>query len=129
MMSNDLMQYKDLYIRTAKDLIIAIKTDVELLKTDQTDPQTIEKLHRNFHSLKSQSLVMGFNSLGIVNKHLEALFLTVKEKKFELNKELIDTVSRIVINMEGSIINIEKTATELDLSADIAALELLVKFK
>jgi chemotaxis protein histidine kinase CheA len=128
-MSNDLMQYKDLYIKTAKDLINEIKTEVDLLKANPTDGKTIEKLHRNFHSLKSQSLVMGFNSLGIVNKHLEAIFLTIKEKKLELNKELIDTIHKIVINMERSIITIETDTTEIDLSADIAALELLVEFE
>ncbi len=128
-MSNDLMQYKGLYIQTAKDLINSIKSDINVLTTDPGNRKAIENLHRNFHSLKSQSLVMGFNSLGIVNKHLEHIFLSVKEKKHGLNKELIETVYKIVFNMEKSILQIEAETAEIDLSADIAALELLVEFE
>lgn len=128
-MSNDLSPYKELYIKTAKDLIVAIKSDMDLLKTSSSDRKIIERLHRNFHSLKSQSLVMGFNSLGIVNKHLESILLSIKENRKSLNKELIETVYKIVMNMEKSITTIQEQATELDLSADIAALELLVEFE
>lgn len=126
-MPNDLIQYKDLYIQTAKNLLNEIKVDINSLEINNSDIKIVDKLHRNFHSLKSQSLVMGFNSLGIVNKHLEHVFLTFKEKKLSINKELIATIYKIVQNMERSLTHIEESNQELDLSADIAALELLVE--
>lgn len=122
-MTSDLSQYHELYVQTASDLLDSIKKNIIAVKRNNKDSKTLEELHRNFHSLKSQSLIMGFTSLGNINQLLESLFLQIKEGNRVATNELIETIHMIVLNMEKSITEIKRNNPELNLSEDIKLLE------
>ncbi len=122
-MSTDLSQYHTLYIQTAKDLVQTIINYLEVIKKNSADNKVIEGLHRSFHSLKSQSLVMGFTNLGTINRLLEALFLQIKEGKTPATDELIEMVHEIVLSIKKSIAEIAEKKPELNLSEEIKKLE------
>ncbi len=122
-MSIDLSQYQELYLTTSKELINTMKMHIEDLKKDMSDTHAIAEFHRAAHSLKSQSLVMGFEQLGQVNRQLEAFFLMVKEHEFKLTEQYIHMISQIVNHVEHAVTDIDKSEHEPDLSEDIKTLK------
>lgn len=126
-MINDLSQYRDLYITTAKELIATMKTYWENLKKDSHDMKALEELHRAAHSLKSQSLVMGYPQLGLLNKELEAFFKLCRENKITITSDLMDTIQRAITSNGYSLDKIEKEQTEPDINTQIHEIEQLVQ--
>ena len=122
-MTADLSQYRELYLKTSQDLIIEMKTQLDKLKVTITDTAAIEVLHRTAHSLKSQSLVMGYQQIGTVNRQLEALFLLFKQKELTITIEYIDMIIHIVEHIEKALVLINSSEHEPDLDADIEMLK------
>lgn len=122
-MSTDLAQYRELYLKTSRDLLTEMQTQLTRLTNDQEDAEAIAIFHRTAHSLKSQSLVMGYEQIGNVSRQLEALFLLFKEKELSLNQTYIDMVTTIISHIEHAILDIEKSEHEPDLSEDIKELK------
>ncbi len=122
-MSVDLNQYRELYLKTSHDLIVEMKSHLEKLQSDIGASQSIEAFHRAAHSLKSQSLVMGYQQIGTVNRQLEALFLLFKQGELSINSEYIHMVTDIVDHIENALTLIDKSEHEPDLEADIETLK------
>lgn len=115
--------YKDLYISTAKDYLKSIEDSLALAPNDFTNKEVLEKLHIGFHSLGSQSLVMGFNTTGAFCRKNEAILAEIQKTQSPLNLPLIQELAHSNQVIATSISNIETQGTELDLSNDTKSLE------
>lgn len=122
-MSTDLSSYQELYLETSKEQIQVMKDHLESLKKDISDSHATAEFHRAAHSLKSKSLVMGFEQLGTVNRQLEAFFLKVKEHEITLTHEYIQMISEILTHIEHALMDIDKSEHEPDLTEDIKTLK------
>jgi two-component system chemotaxis sensor kinase CheA len=122
-MTTDLAQYQELYLQTSKELINTMKSQLEVLHTDLSNKTGIDEFHRAAHSLKSQSLVMGYQQLGTVNRQLEAFFKLVQENEISLSEEYISMLKNIINHIEHAIIDIDKSEHEPDLTEDIYTLQ------
>jgi two-component system, chemotaxis family, sensor kinase CheA len=120
----DLSEYKELYIKTASDLLQQLKQDFAVFQEIPSD-ELIVKLHRNAHSLKGQSLVMGYESVGLLSKELEFIFRAVKDKQLVLTAQLNQALADAVQNLYDSIESIKSSDKELDLSGMSQNLETL----
>lgn len=121
-MSTDLAQYHELYLHTSKDLITTMKNALQRLKKNTEETQTINDFHRAAHSLKSQSLVMGYKQIGTVNRQLEAFFVLLKQGGLTLNKEYLNMLTDIVAHIEHALSDIDTSEHEPDLTIDIETL-------
>lgn len=118
----DLNSYKKLYLDTASAKLSEMTILFEKIAENQ-DPQAISDFHRLSHSIKSQSLVMGYAQLGLAGKILEALFRAVKEDRISLSGEVIQIVRQTITSMKASLQSIQSQTGELNLSKEIQSLE------
>ncbi len=122
-MAIDLHEYKKLYLQTSQELLKKIQDGVSALKENPTDMNTLSEVHRAAHSLKSQSLVMGYTQIGLAGRILEALFLNIKDGKIEQNSELTTLVESALTAISTSLAGIREGHGEKNLSSHISAIE------
>lgn len=122
-MTTDLAQYQELYLQTSKELIATMKAQLNVLHNNTTDKTSIDEFHRAAHSLKSQSLVMGYQQLGTVNRQLEAFFKLIQEGEITLTEEYLHMITDILNHIEKAVIDIDKSEHEPDLTKDIQTLQ------
>ncbi len=111
-MAIDLHAYKELYLKTARDLLTRSQ---ELMKKT-AEGTHLDDLHRTFHSLKSQSLVMGYMNIGLANKALEELFKYAVTNPTCLTPQVLEEVNGFVSQIDHALSDIEKNVGEPDLS-------------
>jgi two-component system, chemotaxis family, sensor kinase CheA len=122
----DLNRYKDLYIETAKKYLADIDAALVQLNNQPDHADAIHTLHISFHSLKSQSLVMGYQKTGMLCKTLEDIFRRINEQHRGVSKELLDTVAVTLTHIKESLAHIEQASEEIDLSSDAIRLEKMI---
>ncbi len=122
-MAIDLHEYKKLYLQTSQELLSTIQKGLESLNADPHDKNTLAEVHRAAHSLKSQSLVMGYAQLGLCGRVLEALFLGMKEGSIDPDAELSGILNETLDAMDTSLANVRDGQGELDLSSHISKIE------
>lgn len=121
-MTINLHEYKKLYIDTASEKLIKITDGLQKLQ-NSIDHEVISEIHRLSHSFKSQSLIMGYSQLGLAGKMLETIFLSIKENKISINKNLLTIIKQTVIAMQSSLDHIKKHKGEINIMNDIKSLE------
>ena len=126
-MSNDLSQYKNLYLQTARDLLITLKKNKQIIDVKQQDKKALEEIHRAAHSLKSQSLVMGYPKLGLLNKELEVVFYHLKDGSLEYSRSMCEIIDRALTCIAYSLDRIEKNNTEGDITQQIEEVDTIIQ--
>ena len=111
--------YKQLYLQTAGEHLSNLAQTSHLLTTNRNDHEALDTLHRSFHSLKSQSLIMGYKQLGELAKTLELFYKQLIEKKNEITDIQINLTLEAITHMNASLNNISRDNKELDLSSDV----------
>ena len=125
----DISQYRDLYIQTARDLVSAMQKHINHLLTNANDKKTVYELYRAVHSLKSQSLMMGYTQLGLTNRLAEALFKEIHEGKQTLSNEVLSLTTEVVSHMKNSLDQIQNNNQEADMRDDIKKLQLYISLE
>lgn len=123
MEKSDLEQFKALYLSTGKEYIEKLKESVEVLRQDPTRQESLDSFHISAHSLKSQSLVMGFVSTGELAHSLERFARSLKEKTLAFPVEHAEKVTKIITELEGSLNHIETIGTENEMKQSIQEFE------
>jgi len=72
-MPTDLLDYKKLYLQTAKEYLEKISSSLNQLSGNSADKEALNNLHIASHSLKSQSQVMNYNDVAEISKSLEEI--------------------------------------------------------
>lgn len=125
----NLSDYKQLYLSTSLEYLQDLKTRIKQLTIDQADLNAISEIHRLTHSIKSQSLVMGYLQIASLCSVLENIFYEVKEKRLTISENLLNLVSKSLNNLEESLMRIDKENKEIDLLANVRGLEKLTGVK
>ena len=111
----NLSEFKTLYLSTAKEYLQAIRNGLEVLRTDPSNTEEIEIVHRSAHSLKSQSLVMGYETTGKLAHAIEVIFRNLHDTQGSLHESTMEDVEKGVGGLESSIRQIETTGGEQNL--------------
>lgn len=110
---DDKKKYKDLYLQTAKPYIV----DLEKIEKMQTgDAEILEVTHRAAHSLGSQSLMMEFNSIGMLSRLIEKILKSTIDHEYTIGDDTRASLTKAVASIKASVDAIEQTNNELDLS-------------
>lgn len=117
-MAIDINEYKKLYITTARDLLGVMNHALSAMKIDRCEQEAINDFHRAAHSLKSQSLVMGYTQTGLASKILEQLFRDLKDQLTCATPEILSLIEKTVKKLHQSIENIENQQGEIDLTEE-----------
>ena len=79
MNSDEVAQYKDLFVTTAKKYLETLNTELLKLEKEPTSKEAINEIFRAAHSLKGQSAAMGFKETGYLCHVVEDVFYEIKE--------------------------------------------------
>lgn len=127
MVSSDYAQYKPLFVQTAWDYMREMEHGMELLRSDASNQHVLEIMHISAHSLKGQSLVMGFAEFGETAHSLEKLFAGIKDGKDILTGEELLQVSGVIESMKQVLTQISAEDKEADMSGEKHIIEELIR--
>ena len=127
MTDDDKKKYKNLFVDTARDYIKEIDDNISLLRKDPNDENVIKKMHIAAHSVKAQCFMIGYPSLGYFCAAVEKIMREKQEGKLQINTNMLDSVERGVIKARSSLMQIEESDKESDLSDEIKLLEKFIK--
>ncbi len=123
----DIVKYRGLYLQTARSYLIDMQRNIVLLANDPERKDSLEIVHLSAHSLASQSLMMGFNSIGAYSSLVEKIAKAKQEGTLSWSKDLLLLIDAEITRVHAALNEIEKTGKELDLSAEIKQLQETVK--
>ena len=118
----DISQYRNLYLKTAHNLVTEMQKYIGLLSTNENDKNAVYEIYRAAHSLKSQSLMMGYSQTGLTNRLIEGLFRKIHEGKQTLSSAILFLTKEVVDHIKNSIDQIQNNNQESDLQEDIKKL-------
>lgn len=120
MASIDLSDYETLYIKTAYEYLDAMQASIVLLNTNKDNTEAIDTLYRSAHSMKSQSLLMGYKNTGSVSEFIEHTIKGIKDGKFVFTEKIFIELKTATQKIEKAINSIEKLHKEIPLQDPIA---------
>lgn len=123
---DDQVKYKALYLQTARQYVTNLQANLTKLSGGETK-DIIDTLHRDSHSLKGQSLMMGYQAVGSLALLMENIFRAKTEKTLDLTTEIITELSAGVKEIGLCLDEIDKNNKELDLNSNIEKLKSLTK--
>jgi len=99
----DMSSYLPLYKKTATELITVFIENLKKYRSNLNDKNILFELKRGAHSLKSQSLIMGFNNIGDTFKAIEQYFNAINEKNTTPLKAHLEEVHRVTKEIKKNI--------------------------
>lgn len=123
MKPSDIAFYKDLFVHTASDYLENLSKNLASLKEDLNNKELINNIHIAFHSLGSQSFAMRYHSTSAFCRINEAILFKIKENRVVVSDELIQELIKSTEIVNNSVLNINSSGNELDLTNQIKTLE------
>jgi len=112
MNSDEVAQYKDLFVTTAKKYLETLNTELLKLEKEPTSKEAINEIFRAAHSLKGQSAAMGFKETGYLCHVVEDVFYEIKENGKEVDPNLADLLFASLDALTASVHKIEAEGVE-----------------
>jgi chemotaxis protein histidine kinase CheA len=123
----DIIKYRGLYLQTAQSYLIDMQRNIILLANDPERKDSLEIVHLSAHSLASQSLMMGFNSIAAYSSVVEKIAKAKQEGTLSWTKDLLLLIDSGITRLQAAINEVEKTGMEIDLSPETKQLQETVK--
>ncbi len=123
MNTNDVSSYKDLYIKVAREFLKTASNKLAAWEANPLERETLSELVRSAHSVKGQSLTMGYKETGQVALLLEKLLRGLTEHTSSPSPEVIKTVEEGFSALTRSVDNVEREDREADLTQITQRLE------
>ena len=105
-------QIKKLFFESAEKYLQEINDNLLSLEATPETKELVETIFRNFHSLKSESLAMGYAKLSDLCHKLEDLFAILKEGKQTLDENGFSEIFQIVDFINADVEILKKSDTE-----------------
>src|SRR6266404_2663407 len=115
----DQLKYKALYLQTAQAYVKDLHDNLTLLTTGKETTEVIDTLHRDAHSLKGQSEMMGYHAIGALSLLMENIFRAKKENNLVLTEAIVTQLTDGVKEIAVCLNEIEKVNKELDMYSTI----------
>lgn len=111
-MQFDLSEYLDDFIKEIKNLFINFEKDLELLKENKYNDETINEIFRLAHSIKGMSATMEFKYMEKLTHKEEDMLDKIRSKELHINKNIIELLYEAFDVANLLLESIEMTATE-----------------
>jgi two-component system chemotaxis sensor kinase CheA len=125
----DQLKYKTLYLQTAREYVKILQENLAKLNSGNETADLIDSLHRDSHSLKGQSVMMGYHAIGALALLMENIFRTKKENNLVLTPEIINQLIQSVSEIAVCLDEIEKVNKEIDMFQTIEKLQTMTNIK
>jgi len=121
--TTDLSDFKSLFIDTARKHIETMQVSLIGLQKTPTNIVLMNNIYIAAHSLKGESLAMGYMTNAAVSQLIEKIFHAAKDAAFVLTSEILETVLQSAGELSRSIDCIEKEDKECVLNDQRMTLE------
>lgn len=111
----DIASYKGLYIKTATECVSSIKNSLLALDKNISDKEALVVAHRNAHSLKSESMTMGYPKTSELAKAIEYIMQNIIDKKTTTSTVLFDDLKNAATKLTDSLAKIKNENKEEEL--------------
>jgi chemotaxis protein histidine kinase CheA len=123
----DVVKYKGLYLQTSWGYLNMLQKNVAFLQKGDKTETLIDGSYLAAHSLKSQSLLMGYGQTGKLAGQMEEILRAAKEKRFVLNEEILTVIVSALGKIHQSLDKIAANDVEVDMTEESQKLEELFK--
>lgn len=111
-MTDDLIaQFKGLYLKTAREYITILEHKTNIIGT-KFSQDSFQHIFMAAHSLKSQSLAMGYTNTGTVSRALELYFQFHIQLKKSVTNEELEFIKQLISFLKLSLESIEQKGHE-----------------
>jgi len=107
----NLSDYKDIYLKTAKEYIDKMLSAYSKLSKDSQDKEAIIIAHLSSHSLKGQSQIMGFTKLVDLCESIEEPLENILKGAKVMDSEFLTFLKKSVDDINSELNLIEKGNT------------------
>lgn len=119
MNQDDITQYKSIYLQTSWGYLNMLRKNVAFLLKGVQWENALDAAHLAAHSLKSQSILMGYNQIGKFSEDMETLFRTAKEKNSKIDGSILNIILDGLTKVQTSLTQISENGGEIDMSDEI----------
>lgn len=123
----DKSKYKALYLQTARAYVKDMQTNLTILLTGEENPEAVRVVHLASHSLASQSLLMGYTTIGSASFAIEKIFKAKKEGHLSFKVSTLQIIDTIVKKISLSLDEVDKKGIEIDLTDETHQLETFLR--
>ena len=127
MNQEDITQYKSLYLQTSWGYLNMLRKNVAFLLKGTQAENALDSAHLAAHSLKSQSILMGYNQIGKISEEMEKIFNETKENKTMLKESTLRIILSGLKKVQISLAQISENGGEVDMIEEINKLGELIK--
>ena len=122
-MDIDLITYKPLFLTSAKENLLGMQEAVAVLSSNASDHEAIADLFIKSHSLKGQSMTMGYTGIAKVCLAIEHYFRAVRDEQRPFDSTVLPSVAKACEAISTALTGIEQQDKEPLLAAVITNLE------
>ena len=121
----NILDYKRIYLETAREYIQSLSKCCIELENDPLDKNAVSNLHISSHSLRSQSQVMGYNNMSNITGLIEKIARDMLEGKQKVTPEFCSVLKESVEALSSCLSAIEKENKENDMESIATRLRML----
>jgi two-component system chemotaxis sensor kinase CheA len=122
-MDIDIASYKNLYVQTAKDNLAGMVASITSLEANPADTRAIENIFIKSHSLKGQSMTMGYTGIAKVSLAIERYMRGLKDGNKQVDPSVLPVLRMATGKLQASLAQIEEKNAEIPVSEIITTLE------
>jgi two-component system chemotaxis sensor kinase CheA len=112
MSSDDFVQFKTLFLKTAREHLDSIRLAVDTLRKTPDNTETMNAVYIAAHSVKGESLALGYQTNASLAQLIEKVFHAGRDGEIKITPEILDAVSTAVEKLSSSIDSIEREDKE-----------------
>jgi chemotaxis protein histidine kinase CheA len=110
----DLTDYKNIYLKTAKEYVNNMFSSYSKLSVNLQDNEAVGVAHISSHSLKSQSQVMGFTKIVDICFEVEKAAKNILDGVVKIDDKFVFILKNAVDIVSLELVSIEKGDAEIN---------------
>lgn len=104
----DISEYKNLYLKTAREYLEILNKNLVVLEQNQNDHEALNQMFIAAHSLKSQSQVMNYMEIVSLALSIEKTARDLLDKSVMLDNDIFSMLKNNTNQLNSSFEKIEK---------------------
>lgn len=122
----DTNPYLELFLDESNEHLQAVNDNILKLEKDPTNLDIVNEIFRSAHTLKGMAATMDYKDIASLTHHMENVLDDIRNKKLEVNTEVIDIIFDAIESLEEMVNTIaEGGSGEKDISHLIVRLDKL----
>lgn len=125
----NISEFKTLYMKTAREYLDSMEHAVTKLRKNYSDKEAIETMYISSHSLKSQSIAIGYSQIGSLSNLIENIFYEVKENTIKLSADILSTTLEAILKLQQTLDTLGKENRFINLEENLRKLDTIIQYR